>query len=118
MPIIYSALLAFSSTFPHLFWLAELGIETYETFVIYNFFAFIVLWCGGIEGCIAEIQSYMQNLELDILLHRSKDGGGKDELWYLDIDEFHEDGMSMEVVRMDCIQDYQTAVASRSSHQC
>ncbi|GMI44413.1 hypothetical protein TrCOL_g8315 [Triparma columacea] len=104
IPLIYSLLAVFTSIYPPTFWLTSVTIGFYEGYAMYNLLALIVTWAGGVEGAKVECASYMQKLELDVLMSGvgggggggRDDGRGKDELGYLDIDELQEDGREVE----------------------
>ena len=94
LPLFFSVIYSVPLLLPHAFWLAEAAAALWDCYVVYNYFALLVFYGGGFDGCIAEITSYMQKMEFDILLHDSSqnssiNGGNAASLGYLDVDDLN-----------------------------
>ena len=75
IPLVYSSMFILASLNPHLFWLSEVLIAAWECYAVYNYFGFIVLYCGGKEGVVAEVAQYMQNIGEDKAMSDKRNKG-------------------------------------------
>jgi len=101
IPLFYSVFFLLSVLSPSSFYLTEVGIATYECYSIFCYFAFIVLFTGGQEGVVNEINNWITRREFERMLQTlnpNSEGGYRESIGgvvgggnYLNLDAIESD---------------------------